>query len=197
MNSKESIMRMAMQNNGVVTASMVSKAGLHRGSLKYLADKKSIIKVARGVYVLPNAWDDEMFSIQSRYKRGIYSLESSLFLCDLTDRTPAKYSMTFPESYNLTRPKEDGIRCKVSREPYYSLGVTELNTPCGNNVRAYNAERTLCDILKPQNRVDVQVVTDAFKRYMGSKSRNIPLLSEFAKTLKVESRLRAYMEVLL
>ena len=71
------------------------------------------------------------------------------------------------------------------------------NTPGGNEVKVYSIERTLCDILRPHSDVDIQVVTEAFKRYAKRKSKNIPVLSEYAKQLKVEKQLRAYLEVLL
>jgi len=45
--------------------------------------------------------------------------------------------------------------------------------------------------------VDVGIVTDAFKRYAAQKEKNIPRLSQYAKTLKVEEKLRSYLEVLL
>ena len=45
--------------------------------------------------------------LQNRFKKGIYSHETALFLWDLTDRTPNRYCMTFPENYNLTNPKEE------------------------------------------------------------------------------------------
>lgn len=64
-------------------------------------------------------------------------------------------------------------------------------------MRVYNAERVLCDILRPRNHVDIQIVTAAFKRYAGRKDKNIPVLSEYAKVFKVERKLRAYLEVLL
>ena len=44
---------------------------------------------------------------------------------------------------------------------------------------------------------DIQIITDAFKRYAGRKDKNIPLLSEYAHQLRVEKRLRPYLEVLL
>ena len=69
-------------------------------------------------------------------------------------------------------------------------------TPGGNTVKAYSAERTLCDILRPHSHVDIQVVTEAFKRYATRMDKNIPLLSEYAKTLKVEKKLRAYLVLL-
>ena len=75
--------------------------------------------------------------------------------------------------------------------------MTALTTPAGNSVRSYSAERTLCDILKPRDHTDVQIVTDAFKHYVSRKERNIPLLSEYARKLHVEEKIRTYLEVLL
>ncbi|MBR0162165.1 MAG: type IV toxin-antitoxin system AbiEi family antitoxin domain-containing protein [Oscillospiraceae bacterium] len=197
MTDSKQIMELAKQNNGVVTTAMVVEAGFSRGSLKYLSDTGRLERTSRGVYTLPESWEDEFVSVQSRYKRGIYALDTALFLCDLTDRTPLKFRMVFPSTYNLSNPKRDGILCSGAKEPYYSLGLTELITPGGNAVRGYCAERTLCDILKPRNHTDVQIVTDAFKRYASRKEKNIPLLSEYAGILKVEEKLRSYLEVLL
>jgi predicted transcriptional regulator of viral defense system len=197
MNGSHKILELARQNNGVITTSIVVKAGFSRGSLKYLSDSGQIERTSRGVYILPEVLEDEFVNIQSRYKKGIYSLYSSLFLCDLTDRTPMKFHMVFPSTYNLTNPKNDGIVCSGSKEPLYSLGVTELSSPGGNKVKSYSAERTLCDILRPRNHVDIQVVTEAIKQYISRPEKNIPLLSEYAKVLHVEDKLRSYLEVLL
>ena len=109
MNHTQQILEMAKQNNGVVTASMIGEAGLSRGVLKYLADLGKLEKTARGIYILPDAWEDEFVSLQERFKRGIFSLETALFLWNLTDRTPGKFHMTFPGTYNLSKPKAKGI----------------------------------------------------------------------------------------
>lgn len=197
MSDSQAIMELAKQNNGVITTSMVVAAGYSRGSLKYLSDNGNLEKSSRGVYTLPEVWEDEFVNLQGRYKRGVFSLGTALFLCDLTDRTPNKYHMTFPGTYNLSHPKSDGIICNGAKEPLYSLGITKVSTPAGNIVKAYNAEKTLCDILRPGNHMDIQIVTEAFKKYALRKEKNIPLLSEYAGILKVEHRLRAYLEVLL
>lgn len=197
MGATEEIIRMAKENNGTVTTAMVVEAGFSRGNIKYLADKGMIEKSARGVYILPEVWEDEIFNLQNRFKRGIYSHETALFLWDLTDRTPNRYHMTFPANYNLTNPKEENVQCVQCTEALYELGIANAMTPGGNEVRAYSMERTLCDILRPHSRIDIQIVTEAFKRYANRSDKNIPVLSEYAKMLKVETKLRTYMEVLL
>lgn len=197
MGAIEEIIKMAQENNGTVTTAMVAAAGFSRGNIKYLVDKGMIEKSARGVYILPEVWDDEIFNLQNRFKRGIYSHETALFLWNLTDRTPNRYRMTFPMNYNLTKPKQENIRCVQCKKELYDLGIAEVNTPGGNTVRAYSVERTLCDILKSHSRVDIQVVTEAFKHFITRTDKNIPVLSEYAKLLKVETKLRSYLEVLL
>ena len=186
---------MAQENNGIVTTAMVVAAGFSRGNIQYLVDKGMIEKSARGVYILPEVWDDEIFNLQNRFKRGIYSHETALFLWDLTDRTPNRYHMTFPVNYNLTKPKQENIRCVQCKKALYDLGMAEVTTPRGNTVRAYSIERALCDILRPHSHVDIQVVTEAFKHYITRTDKNIPVLSEYAKILKVEKRLRSYLDI--
>lgn len=197
MGATEEIIRMAEKNNGIVTTAMVVSAGFSRGNIKYLVDKGLIEKSARGVYILPEVWDDEIYNLQSRFKRGIYSHETALFLWDLSDRTPNSYHMTFPTAYNLSGPKEEKIRCAQCKDEFYDMGIEKVITPSGNMVNVYSIERTLCDVLRPHSKVDIQIVTEAFKRYAIRTDKNIPVLSEYAKILKVEKRLRAYLEVLL
>ena len=75
----QKVLELTKQNNGIVTTTVVVEAGISRGTLKYLSDT-GILKVSLGVYILPGAWeDDEFVNVQSRFKRGIFSLETALF----------------------------------------------------------------------------------------------------------------------
>lgn len=197
MNNGKEILELAKKNNGIITTAEVVEAGYLRGNLKYLVDSGLLERSSRGVYILPDAWDDEFLSLQVRYKKGIFSLGTALFLLDLTDRTPNKFNMIFPGTYNLSSAKESGILCTGAREPYYSLGIIEIQTPGGHTVRCYNAEKTLCDILQTKNQVNIEIITNAFKLYVSRKDKNINRLSEYAKMLKVADMVRSYIEVLL
>lgn len=197
MSKSKYILDIAEKNNGIVTASMVAEAGISPGSLKYLCDMGNLEKVSRGVYTLPDAWSDEFVEIQGRYKKGVFSLGTSLFLLGLTDRTPNHFDMTFPATYNLTNPKQEGIKCSGAKEPFYSMGIVELKTPMGHYVKGYNAEKTLCDILRPHSRVGIEMISDAFKQYSTIRGKDLHTLSKYAKELHVEEKVRSYLEVLL
>lgn len=128
----EQILKIAYKNNGTVTSAQVTKAGINRQHLKILVDKGLLERSERGVYIVPTNFDDEIFNLQSRYKRGIFSHETALFLLDMTDRTPIKYSMTFPLSYNTSiLEKENVIYYRVKKE-LYELGIITGKSPGGN-----------------------------------------------------------------
>lgn len=197
MTNIELIMQMVHENKGTITAEHVSACGLSRGSLKYLADKGILERTSRGVYILPEIWKDEIFNLQIRFKKGIFSKETSLFFHGFTDRTPHRFHMTFPINYNTTALKLENVIFDRVKNDLYEVGVTYIKTPGGNIVRAYGVERTLCDILKGRSHTDIQIISEAFKRYSRSEAKNIPLLSKYAKLLKVEKKVRSYLEVLL
>lgn len=197
MTNAEKIMQMVKENNGTITSGEVTKAGLSRWSLKILVDSGKLERSARGVYILPELWDDEMYNLQVQFNRGIFSGETALFLNDLTDRTPNRYQMTFPIGYNVTSLKNKNVKAIRTKEEFYELGIVTVLTPGGNPVKTYSREKTLCDILRGISNTDIQIVSEAFKQYARSKEKNIPLLSEYGKILRVEKRLRSYLEVLI
>lgn len=197
MNVSDKIIQLAKENNGVVTAAILSDKGILRGNLKKLVDEGKLEKTARGVYILPEIWEDEFVNLQARFKKGIFSNETALFLWDLTDRTPNKYDMTFPHNYNLTNVKSEGVNCSRVKQEWYAEGKTQLESPGGNRITVYNMERTLCDILRKRGGINTGIITEAFKRYTARNDKNIPLLSEYAKMFRVEEKVRSYLEVLI
>ena len=196
MTNSDRILKAAESNGGTITTEQVNKMKIHRTTLRNMVDNGLLDHCARGVYVLPTKFDDEFYNLQTRYKKGVFSNVSALYLLGFTDRTPIKFDMTFPASYNTSSIKDAIIAHRVKKE-LYEQGVIIVKTPSGNEVNAYCIEHTLCDVLKPRYEIDIQVIADAFKRYAKYKNKNLPLLSEFAKMSRVEEKVRHYLEVLI
>ena len=190
----EKIIEMAKKGNGMVTATDVSKAGLQRRALAECVLAGTLSKGARGVYFLPDQFEDEFAIWQHTYPQGVFSGNTALYLLKKTDRIPYALCMTFPKGYNASAAKRNGLKCKIVVAERYNLGVQEVISPYGNRVRCYNIERTLCDIVGEN---DIQTTNQAFKEYVQSKDKDIPLLMSYAKILHVEKPVRNYMEILL
>jgi len=193
----EQVLDIAKKFNGMITATQVTEAKIPRRCLTECVNKELLYKASRGVYVLPDVWEDEMFILQYKYPKGIFSYETALYLHGLTDRTPLSYTMTFPKGYNITAAKTNRVAAKIVNVENYELGLIEMQSPCKNKIRVYDPERTLCDIVKGNNACDIQIVNSAMKNYVKLKDKNINKLFEYATQLKVKSQIAHYMEVLL
>ena len=187
----------AAEGNGYVSSAQATAAGLPRRELSDAVAAGELVRVERGLYALPGVWEDELFIAQHRFARGTLSDETALYLHGLTDRAPFSITMTFPRSYNAKLAREAGIVCRTCADDVLDLGVCEVRTPHGNTVRAYDVERTLCDIVRGQGVVDSQVVVPAMRAYAASRDRDPERLMRIARRLGVAGKVRGYMEVLL
>lgn len=191
------IFEMIEKNNGFITSAQVTKAGLQRRILSELMAEDKVVRVARGIYTLPNVWEDEMYFLQYRYSKGIFSNETALYLHSLSDRTPQAYTVTVPHGYNATDLKRNNAKVKFVNHKIYDMGIMEMLSPLGNPIRVYSKERTLCDIVKGNNSCDIQLVNQAMKIYATSSDRDLAKLFEYAERLRVKAKILRYMEVLL
>ncbi len=185
------------KNGGIITTAQANTVGVSNERLRLLVKAGELERVAFGVYVSPDEFVDKMYVVGLRRSKSIYSHETALFLHDLTDRDPSSYCVTVPTGYNATRLREDGFTVFTIKRELHELGKMELTTMFGNTVVAYNLERTICDCLRSRNQMDIAVVTDAIKRYVKRKDKNLNTLMKLAGTFQVSKPLRSYMEVLL
>ena len=77
------------------------------------------------------------------------------------------------------------------------LGKTALKTPAGNDVPAYDFERTVCDMIRSRNKLGTETFLAALKLYAASPKKDLNKLSSYAKKMRVANILRQYLEVLL
>lgn len=195
--NEAAIQRILETNKGFVTTTQVSEAGIPRRCLSDMVESGAIYRVQRGMYALPEAWEDEMFYMQYRFAKGIFSHETSLYIHAMTDRTPIRYTMTFPFGYNTGSVKQQGIIAKLSTVEMYDLGISTTSSSSGNPIKVYDIERTLCDIVKSRHKADIQVINQAMKMYAGSKDKDIAKLMHYSDQLRVKPQILKYMEVLL
>lgn len=193
----EQLLEIARHNNGALTSAMLTERGISRGHLLHLVKQGRLLRGTRGTYYLPDTWEDDFLNIQNRFKKGIFSHQTALYLWELTDNTPLFYNLTFPSSYNISQAKHSGIRCHQVIPEWYDLGLTTVPSPCGHTLKSYNRERTLCDLLRSRTRPDDATVLTAFKSYLSDNRRNIPLLLQYAHTLRVSRQIHPYLTILL
>lgn len=193
-NKKEIIEAKNIQNKGIVQIADIVAEGISKQyAIKYLQDK-GYERAAKGVYLAPDAWRDDLYIISLQYKKIIYSHDTALYLLGLSEREPIHFTVTIPRGYRVDYKGQTPLKKVTVVEERYSLGRGMIITPYGHTVPCYNAERTLCDIFKADT--EMQEKQFAVKEYMKEK-KNLPRLMEYARILHVQKRIKQYMEVLL
>ena len=183
--------------NGYLCTSQVVDAGVSKPTLAEYVSQRKMERVAQGVYLAEDAWPDELYLLCLSNSRVVFSHETALMLHGLMEREPKITSVTVKAGYNASHLRRRGIRVYQVKPDVYDLGIVDVQTSFGNTVRAYDMDRTICDILRFKDTMDVQVFQYAMKEYMASTYKNLNHLMEYAKRLGIESAMRTYTEVML
>lgn len=197
MNYRDRLEELIDNKDGLILTKEVDEAGIPRQYLSIFVKEDKLERISKGVYLTPDTFDDEMYRIQARNQRAIFSHETALYLHDLIDRDPIEWSVTVPYGYNATHLRNKGVKVYTVKKPLHQMGVMELKTLYGRPIKAYNKERTICDIIRNRNKMDIAILNEAIRKYLDTKDKNIPLLLRYAEKLDVQNVVRKYLEILL
>ena len=197
MNRFEILDNLVESGNGYLRTSHVLKKGISKPTLAEYVRRRSLERVAQGVYLAADAWPDELYLLSLSNSRIVFSHETALFFHGLMEREPKFTSVTVRAGYNASHLRQKGIRVYQVKPDVAELGVMEVQTNFGNTVRAYDRERTICDILRYKDSIDVQIFQYAMKEYMAGDQKNLSHLMAYAKRFRIESAMRTYTEVML
>ena len=188
---------MVAENNGYLMTSDVVAADVSKTYLKEYITKRNMQRVAQGVYVTDDTWEDPLYILQLRNGRITFSHETALYLHTLTDREPDFVNTTVPAGYNATHLRKQGVQVYNTPIELFEMGRTKCKTVFGNEVMCYDMNRTICDIIKQKNNIEIQVFQTAIKEYMHSSEKNLTNLMLYADALKITDKVRLYTEVML
>ena len=187
----ESIMKM---NNGYITSKELDNYGIHRMYLNNMWKKGIIEKVANGIYIDSKKIEDSYYVFSLSMPNVIYSHMTALYFHGLSIKAPNdKYDITVRKNYNSTHLKNHEV-FYVS-DDIFELGLTEVETPMGNKVKAYDMERCICDIIRSKNRMDSEHVKHSIREYIKRKDKDLVKLSQYAEKMGIKEEVMNYVEV--
>lgn len=182
--------------NGYLTTKDVIEHNIPRIYLSRLIDEHIIERISRGVYIKSNDIPDDMIILQNKSKNAIYSHMTALYLYGLSNRIPIKYDITVNQGYNGSLQKENNVNLFYIKKDLLNLGLTTYTLDSGYEIKVYDLERTICDIVKNKNRLDQEVINKAIREYFYSNNKNVLKLYEYAKKLRIYDKVRNTFEVL-
>ena len=196
MKKKQKLAELIQKKHGTVLSADLDQYEIPRAYLQMMVAEGNLERIDRGVYVSVDSIEDEMYAMQTKYVKLIYSHETALYLHSLSDRTPFEYTATVPSGYKAVENVSNRFKIYYIKKELYELGVETIVNTHGNPIRIYNIERTICDLLRSRNRIDIQITNEALRRFVKLKSVDYSILYDYAKKLKIENILNKYLEVL-
>lgn len=171
----------------VMTTAQLSKEKLYYRDIQRMLGAGLIEKVKRGYYHWTmGSGKGDVVIISRLFPDGILCMETALFYYGYSDRNPAEWNIAIDKNTSRQRTRIDYPSVKAYRiEPtILSIGATrgEINF---TDVRIYDRDRTICDVLRNMNKMDKELFNKAIQGYVNDPQKNVPNLIEYAKALRV------------
>lgn len=190
------ILKIMKNNKGIITSSQIENYGIPRVYLSKMVEKNIIERIERGIYVTKDYEYDEYYLFQLKYPKTVFSYNTALYFYEMTERTPIKMDVSISKNYNPHRFK-DVVNVYRINDELFELGIVYKKSPHGMKVRTYNLERTICDIIKDKDNIDIEIRNKAIKKAIKSKEFNASKMFEYAKKMNIYDKVKNYMEAII
>lgn len=182
-------------NNGYVTSKMITDLGIHRMYLNIMCEKGIIEKVGKGIYIDSKKYEDSYYVFSLENPNVIFSHMTALYFYGLSIKAPSsEYDITIFNKYHNPKIKKHNI-FYVSKY-IYNIGLTEVETPAGNKVKAYNMERCICDIIRSKKRMDIELVKYSVKEYLKRNGKDLNKLSIYADKMGINKEVMDFVSIM-
>lgn len=190
---EERILEIVRNNKGHTNNGYIKEQGIPTIYLTRLVNKGLLMRVERGIYVLPHILEDEFYINSLKYNGIVYSRKTALYLNKLANKSIRNIEANV--TFNYSNPNIKTLKLYRVNNVTYQTGITKVVTPYGNEVKAYDKERCICDLFI-LDIYDNEEIRFAINEYRKDKV-NYEKLYKYAESLKVLDKVKSIFEVLL
>ena len=102
--------------------------------------------------------------------------------------------MAIERKRKLRLPEAVDITLVYQKQDLLDIGRTTAIID-GIEVAIYNRERCLCDAIKYRNKIGIDVMAEILNSYLSYSQKNLNILQQYAKELRVYRILSNYLDV--
>lgn len=186
-----------IDTSGMLLTKNAIQGGIKKDEFYRFIAANHFEKAAHGIYLSPEAWEDESFVLHQRCPQAVFSHDEALFYHGLTDREPMQQTLTIYSGYNTQKLKESGIKVFTVKKELLNVGKIIVENSYGHKIPVYDLERTICDLMRSRRYFEIQDFQTAIKTYVKRPDKDLNKLMTYAPLFRIEKRIRQYMEILL
>lgn len=187
-----SIIEEFTKQGGILKTSELHALGLSSRQIKRLLAEGEISKIKQGYYELAGEVNSEEIIIAKLFPEAVIFLESALLYYNYTDRIPKACQIAVDRNSEKSKYKIDYPLI----EPYYqdpkylNIGVSTFQVQ-GFDIRIFDRDRTMCDIMRYEKKIEKEVFTNAVMRYIKDPRKNIRHLFEYAEAFNITKKVQS------
>ena len=186
------------QHGGQLRMSEAIASGISRYSLYKMRDTGIVEQVSRGIYrlvELPPISHPDLVTVSLRFPKAVVCLVSALSFHDMTTQIPHEISVAVPRTMRMPSLSSPPVHAYKFSEDAFHAGI-ETHQVDGVRVQVYSPEKTLADSFKYRNKLGMDLVLEALKRYKTQKTFRPDMLLKYARICRVEKVMKPYLEAL-
>ncbi len=187
-----------MKQQSVLRPRDLDAYGIPRAYLNRLHHQGRVVRVGRGLYMLPDADITEHHTLveaSQRAPNGVICLLSALRYHGLTSQAPAQVWLAIDNKAHLPRPDHPPLRVVRFSGEALTAGV-EVEQIEGVPVKVYNPAKTVADCFKYRHKIGVDVAIEALKDCLRQRRCSVRELWRYAQICRVTEVMKPYLEVL-
>lgn len=183
-------------HGGVLKTSELKEMSLTSRQIKRMVQEGTISKIKYGYYELTEYIPNDHVIVARLFPDSVVFLESALFYYGYIDRVPQEIQVAVDRSSKTTKYDIEYPMVKpFYMEPrFLEVGVETIEID-GVKIRIFNRDRTMCDVLRFEKKMDYEVFSSAIESYIKDPNKVVRNLFEFAEILNIRNKVQTYIGV--
>ena len=173
-------------------------AGVARSTLSRMVAAKQLVRVARGLYSLPDYQSGEhgaLVTLARRAPGAVFCLLTALRIHDLTTQAPFEVWIAIGNKAHPPRLDYPPLRTMRFSEHALTSGI-ESRIIDGAVIPVTNVAKTVADCFKFRNKIGLDVALEALREARRARKVNAEDLWRYAKVNRVTNVMRPYLEAI-
>ncbi len=193
----ETLERMMETGDGSISRKDAIANGVPPAAFARYVRSKNLVRISRGVYAKGGAVDD-LFQLQRRYPRIVYSGMTALYLLGLTDRIPDSIEFTIPKGCRVRKESVgNNAICHIENNvDLFELGNVSAETLFGNSVTCFSKEKIIVEMIRKRDDYDSELFLKAVRTFLKGKGKDMDFLFGYARMRKIEEKVYRILEAM-
>ena len=196
--SQRQIAHALLEAHGIARLAELRAVGVTAATVSRMERDGEVVRLARGLYQLPDATLDAHHSLAEAAKRlpkGVVCLVSALAFHGLTDQLPKRVWMAIRKAD--WAPKADGVPIRVVRFTDSLLSESvEIHEIEGVSVKVFGVAKTVADCFRHRSKIGLTVAIEGLQEALRQRKAAPAEIARQAERGGVSTVIRPYLEAL-